>query len=235
MRNVRIDRQENVDVTFTAPPSKSYTHRAIICGALSDGMTILEDPLISGDTIATCNALNLLGIGTSVLDGEIHIEGCSGDIPDSGEPAIDCENSGTTFRMMMTLSLLTKRKVILTGNKRMQERPVGGLAEAIKQTGGEIEFLDKDGFPPLAVSGSYRGGEISVDASKSSQYISSLMLPAPYAESQVKIRPKGEIASAPYIRITADVMNSFGIRVKEDGLRSISVPEGIYNACRYRI
>lgn len=235
MKIARIERHENVDLRFIAPPSKSYTHRAIICGALSDGMTVLEGPLISGDTIATCDALNLLGIKTGVRDGEIFIKGCGGEFPERMNPLIDCENSGTTFRLMMTLSLLAKSKVTLTGTKRMQERPVGGLADAIRQAGGEIEFLNEDGFPPLAVRGVYSGGTICVDASKSSQYISSLMLPAPYAENPVEIRPMGTIASVPYIRITADVMESFGVRVQEDGLRSISIPKGVYEACRYRV
>jgi 3-phosphoshikimate 1-carboxyvinyltransferase len=105
----------------------------------------------------------------------------------------------------------------------MQERPIGPLAEALSSIGGSVEFLKKGGCPPLTVSGRLRGGRVSIDGSVSSQFISSVLIAAPYAETEVEIRIPSPPASASYLDITLNVMEDFGARVSRSGYERFTV------------
>jgi 3-phosphoshikimate 1-carboxyvinyltransferase len=115
----------------------------------------------------------------------------------------------------------------------MMQRPIGGLCDALKQAGALIEFLGEEGYPPFRISGNFEGGRITVDASKSSQFISSVMICSPYANSPVDIIPKGSVASRSYVDITTDVMRKFGDNVYLTPDKTWHVTQSVYKACDF--
>ena len=206
-----------VDMRMTAPPSKSYTHRALIAGALAEGTTTLLGPLEAGDTRLTAEALMLLGVKVRRHPGRIVITGCDGDIPNSRTTTLDLENSGTSLRLLTSLGMLCRHPVVLTGSARMQERPIGPLVTALNALGGSVDFLGNAGYPPIKVSGKMVGGPVTIDGSMSSQFISSILMTAPYAAHDVEIMIPAPPSSASYLDITADVMQAFSGRVTHAG------------------
>jgi len=206
----------SVDLVVTAPPSKSYTHRALIVGALGTGTTTILQPLYAQDTRLTMNALRMLGVTITLHPDQIIITGCNGRFPTRDTTILNLDNSGTSLRLLTSLALLCRHPVILTGSQRMQERPIGPLAQALLCLGGTIDFLKNEGYPPLKVSGHLQGGRVSVDGTISSQFISSLLLAAPYAETEVEVIIPSPPASQSYIDITLDVMRAFRATVTRD-------------------
>jgi 3-phosphoshikimate 1-carboxyvinyltransferase len=229
-RIVRVDR------VFIAPPSKSYTHRALIAGALGSGTTTILHPLDAEDTRLTINALVTLGVAITSSPEEIIITGCSGRIQNTGETLIDLDNSGTSLRFLTSLALLCRYPVILTGSQRMQERPIAPLARALRSLGGSVTFLKNEGYPPLKVGGHLKGGRVTVDGTISSQFISSLLLVAPYAGQEVDIAIPCLPSSQSYLDITLDVMRAFGALVIRDGYTGFSVStRAPYNGTTYAV
>ena len=233
--DINISKKSNVDLEFSAPPSKSYTHRALIAAALADGISVIRNPLYSDDIEVTINALKTLGVLIKKENGDIIVTGTAGVLPDVGNVTIDCENSGTSLRHLATFTLLSPSKVTLTGSKRMMQRPIEGLTDALRQAGAEVEYIGKEGYPPFKISGELEGGRIIVDASKSSQFISSIMICAPYANSPVDIMPKGSVASRSYVDITTDIMRKFGAEVYLTPDKSWHVSQSVYEATDYTI
>jgi 3-phosphoshikimate 1-carboxyvinyltransferase len=166
--NITPPETSAVDLTFTAPASKSYTHRALIAAALAEGKSTLFRPLESEDTRLTANALRMLGVTIEEQERKMIVTGCSGELPNRGTSTLDLNNSGTSLRLLTTLALLCRHPVILTGSARMQERPIGPLAKALPSIGGTVEFLKNPGYPPLKVSGKLAGGKVVIDGSMSS-------------------------------------------------------------------
>ena len=212
-----------VDRVFSAPPSKSYTHRALIAGALGSGTTTICRPLYAEDTRITINALRKLGVPISITPEEIRITGCSGRIPNTGNTLLDLGNSGTSLRLLTSLALLCRFPVILTGSQRMQERPIAPLARALLSLGGSVTFLKNEGFPPLEVKGHLKGGPVTVDGTISSQFISSILMVAPCAEQEVDLTIPSPPSSESYLDITLDVMRAFGAEVTREGYARFAV------------
>jgi 3-phosphoshikimate 1-carboxyvinyltransferase len=234
--NISLNKTTGIDLSFIAPPSKSYTHRALIAGALAKGKTTLFRPLEAEDTKLTAGALRLLGVVIEEQPGRLIITGCNGDFPNRGTTTLELENSGTSLRLLTSLALLCHHPVILTGSVRMQERPIGPLADALPSIGGIVEFLKNPGFPPLKVSGNLAGGNVVIDGSMSSQFISSILMAAPYAQKDVVVEIPAPPASASYLDITLDVMETFGAKVERTGYeRFVVSPADRYNAKRYTI
>ncbi len=228
--NVIVPHTGSVDLKATAPPSKSYTHRALITGALGAGRTTALNPLDADDTRLTLAALRALGVQAEQGDGRITIEGCDGLLPARQETTLDLGNSGTSLRLLTSVSLLSRYPVVLTGSARMQERPIGPLARALPSIGGSVRFPGKDGYPPLEVSGHLRGGKVTMDGSISSQFISSVLIAAPYADREVEVSLPAPPASASYLDITLDIMEKFGARVDRTAYERFAVS----NRHRYR-
>jgi len=221
--NRTIDRAHNVNLRFTAPPSKSYTHRALIIGSLATGTSTIRRPLLAEDTLLTHHALELLGVPIQAAPGAITIKGQGGRFSPRTEPTLDLANSGTSLRLLASLALLCDHPVTLTGNVRMQERPIGPLADALAAAGGKITYLNRSGYPPLRVQGRFLGGRIPVDGSLSSQFISSLMIAAPYARDETALVLGKEPASRSYLDITAGIMQDFGAVIRRDRYRSFRI------------
>ena len=214
--NITPPRAGTVDMDITAPPSKSYTHRALIIGALGTGITTIEQPLYAQDTQLTINALRILGTTITEEPDRIIVNGCSGAFSNPEMTLLDLGNSGTSLRLLASLALLCRYPVILTGSARMQERPVGPLAQALYHLGGSAEYLKNTGYPPLKMSGHLRGGSVTVDGTMSSQFISSVLIASPYAEKEVEVIIPSPPASQSYLDITLDVMRAFGAHVTQD-------------------
>jgi len=211
-----LSRARGVDSRFSAPPSKSYTHRAMIMAALANGMSFLHNPLIADDTLLTRKALASLGVG--IYDGQdlVRISGMDGQFVCGQEKTLDLGNSGTSFRLLTTLALLCDQPVVLTGSSRMQERPIGPLADALSSLGGTVEYLQKTGYPPIRVRGSLHGGKTTIDGTVSSQFVSSVLIASPYAQQPVEIEIPAPPVSRSYIDVTVAVMRAFGATVMMD-------------------
>jgi 3-phosphoshikimate 1-carboxyvinyltransferase len=220
---ITLQRREAGNLEVTAPPSKSYTHRALIMAALGSGQTTILNPLYAEDTLLTIKALRMLGIPAEVNPDRVIISGCNGKFPDTENTVLDLDNSGTSLRLIAPLALLCRHPVTITGSRRMQERPIGPLAQALHTLGGTIQFLKNEGYPPLRVSGHLHGGTAVIDGTISSQFISSILIAAPYAENKTEVSIPSPPVSGSYLDITLEVMQAFGAGVTREGYTRFSV------------
>lgn len=227
----------NVDGRVNIPGSKSVTHRALIAAALAEGESILKDCLICEDTLFTLKALEDLGILISLENPNIIVSGKGGRfLPIPKKREIYMGNSGTSYRLLLTTAALAQGEILLSGSPRMQERPIGSLVKALNQLGVDASCIEQKDLPPVLIRAKgISGGRVEIEGTQSSQYVSSLLLSAPYADKDVEIRVTGNLVSKPYVDITLDVMKTFGISVVRDGYVYFKVPSGQrYQACRFQ-
>lgn len=204
-----------------APPSKSYTHRAVLITALGPGGTVRR-PLLSADTRATISACEAFGARIEV-GGDMMIQGVSGE-PRTPEDVIDVLNSGTTLRLCSAVAALTDGAV-LTGDASIRTRPNGPLLGSLNDLGAEAFSIRKNGRAPLVIRGYLRGGRTRLDGGVSSQFLSALLIAAPLAEGETRITIKGELKSRPYAEITVGMLADAGVSL-EAGAKEFLVPGG---------
>ena len=221
-----VGRPTEVDLSFSAPPSKSYTHRGLIAAGLADGTSHIIRPLISGDTRITMQALGDFGVPLFDDRDRITVEGTGGALECREGLVLDMGNSGTSFRLITSMALICGKPVTITGSPRMRERPVGPLVDALNALGGSIRYLGEEGRPPLLIKGALRGGEATIDSRLSSQFVSSVLLTAPYAREDVLVTLPSSPVSASYIDLTIDIMRRFGASVKKEGPLGFTVEAG---------
>lgn len=222
MSAVRI-RPGPVRGSISAPPSKSYTHRALVIGHLARRPFRVRRPLDADDTRATAAALGRLGTGVTRGKGTWRVAGPA-DLPSKSRPVLDCRESGTTLRFATALAATGDRSVTLVGSARLSERPIDPLLDALESLGASCRHVHGTGLP-IEVRGPLHGGRVTVDASQSSQFASALLLALPTTESDSWVRLAGPVVSEPYLESTITVLKFHGIRVKRNG-RSIHVPGG---------
>lgn len=209
-----IEPRGPVDAVVQVPGSKSITNRALLIAALADGQSRLMGALTSIDTDVMRAALGQLG--ASVVAGQDVGDAwtVSGVAGRWSAPASELfmENSGTSTRFLTAAAALAPGPVILDGSPRMRERPIRDLVDALRGLGVRIDILGKEGCPPVRVhGGGLPGGSVQIDASQSSQYVSAVLLAAPYARKDVLLRfLGGELVSRPYVDLTLEVMRAFG-------------------------
>ena len=214
-----------------APPSKSYTHRAILITALGPGGTV-KRPLISADTRATIAACEAFGAKITRKE-DIQIEGVSGK-PQTPEDVINVLNSGTTMRFCSAVASLTNGAV-LTGDASIRSRPNGPLLSALNDLGVNAFSIRGNGKAPLVVQGRMKGGVAKLNGSVSSQFLSALLIASPLSEGDTKIIIEGELKSRPYAEITLDMLKDAGARI-EAGKQEFEVEGGqSYNLKSYTI
>ncbi|MCP4039673.1 MAG: 3-phosphoshikimate 1-carboxyvinyltransferase [bacterium] len=203
-----------IDANVRVPGSKSITNRALPLAFLATGDSELTGCLRSDDTEVMCEALRALG-GQVDLDGTtFRVRGHGPGFPPAGAP-LYVKNSGTSARFLTAMLTLGAGPVVLDGNQRMRERPISHLRDALEGLGARIEILGRDECPPVKVSGGgLPGGSVYMDASASSQYVSAVTMVAPFARQDVQIHFLGRIVSRPYIDLTLQVMNDFGVEAK---------------------
>jgi 3-phosphoshikimate 1-carboxyvinyltransferase len=222
----------------SAPPSKSYTHRAVILASLAAGESIIENPLLSDDTRYTIDACRSLGADIELKGDRLMITGTGGQIRVAASGGkIFAGNSGSTIRMVAPMAALSQTKVVFDGDSRLRQRPVGDLLSALESLGAHARSLGTNGYPPIEVQGGkLSGGEVTVSGQVSSQHISALLMIAPYTENGLTIKVTNELRSRPYIDITLDAMREFGVEAVNYNYREFSVKGGqIYKAKHYRI
>ncbi len=224
----RINPKNNINSTILIPGSKSLTHRALIAAGLANGKSRLKSFLSCEDTLYTANTLKKLGINITLNADIAEICGKSGVFESSANiQQIELGNSGTSYRLLLSVAALARGKYLLTGTERMKERPVAYLGDALKTLGVDLIYQEKNGYPPVLINASgIKGGRVIIRGDISSQYISSLLLSGPYAESDLIIEISGELVSRPYIDLTLDVMSSFGVNVENDNYRKFKVASG---------
>jgi 3-phosphoshikimate 1-carboxyvinyltransferase len=194
------------------PASKSISNRALIINALSGNSSVLNNLSDANDTQLMLKLVN------------------------SGEQTIDVEDAGTTMRFLTAFYTITGKDKIITGTHRMKERPIGLLVDALRALGGEVGYLENEGFPPIRTAG-FRGQKknaLEIRGDVSSQYISALMMIAPVLPDGLHIRLTGKIGSRPYIEMTASLMRQFGASVNFTG-DTISVAPGGYRASTWTV
>ncbi len=222
----------------SAPPSKSYTHRAVIVASLATGESLIEDPLLSDDTRYTIDACRSLGADIELKGNRLMITGTGGQIRVApGNEKIFAGDSGSTIRMVAPLAALAPTKVILDGDSRLRQRPVGDLLSALKSLGASARSLGTNGCPPIEIQGGkLTGGEITTPGRVSSQHVSALLMIAPYTENGLRIKIAEGFHSRPYIDITLDVMRDFGVEAVNKDYKELLVKgDQIYKGKRYRI
>lgn len=195
------------------PSSKSYTHRAIVISSLAEGRSLINYPLYSRDTLATVDSCKLLGV--NIAHNENHLE-IDGKFPFSTpDDIINAENSGTTIRLLTSLSAHTLNGYsVLTGDHSLRKRPMKHLLNALHQLGVTCFSTKENGTPPIVVKGGgIKGGSAVIDGSVSSQFISSLLISSVYADSDVYLKVEGSQVSKPYILSTIETMKAFGVSI----------------------
>jgi 3-phosphoshikimate 1-carboxyvinyltransferase len=198
--------------TYHLPASKSISNRLLIMRAMGRSKVLFDNLSEAEDTYMM--RLYLSFINT-----------CAGsEIPLS----LDAHNAGTVFRFLLAYLANQEGRWLLTGEERMRQRPVGALVDALRSLGADVEYTEKENFPPLLIRGKkLKGGEVHLNASASSQYVSALMLIAPYLPGGLTIRLETEPVSSAYIDMTAVLMRDFGAQVSVYP-KEIRVEEGTY-------
>jgi 3-phosphoshikimate 1-carboxyvinyltransferase len=222
------------NATVTAPPSKSYSVRALLLGAMSAGSTTITNCLDADDTRYALEALRAIGfdVAGSFKEG-VRI----GDRKSmsANEVPIFVGNAGTAMRFLTGWLAFTPGRFLLDGEKRMRERPIGDLVDVLMKIGAEVEYVEREGYPPLRLRGKkMRGGyEVTIAADTSSQFASALMLGGATLPDGITLH-LSSIASAPYIDITADILKSFGAMVERSG-KTVRVRAAKLQRDEYRV
>lgn len=192
------------------PASKSHTHRAFFLGAMADGVSEISNPLMADDTMSTLKACEAMGAEVDIGDA-VRIKGGNLRAPSH---EIDAGNSGTTLRILTGLLSMFDTECTVTGDASLKTRPMGPLLDALRLMG--VECTSADNRPPVTVKGPNRGGSTEIDGSKSSQFVTSLLMVSPMLDEDSSISIRGKLVSKPYIDVTVSMMRDFGATVEED-------------------
>lgn len=223
MKQIRVIK--NLDTAVRIPGSKSITHRYLIMAALAEGRSQLHNSLWCDDTRFTAEALKCLGARIKYSPEQLEVIGTGGRLDCPPEP-IFLDNAGTSMRLLTAVACLGHGNCVLSGDERMHMRPIGELLEGLKPLGGEVESLEQEGYPPVLIKGGgLKGGRTFVDASRSSQFVSAILLAAPYASQPVEIAVQG-LVSRPYVDVTLEGMSRFGVEAgwRDDETLRVTAP-----------
>lgn len=235
MNNRNVEKIKNTDVVVEAPPAKAHTLRALIMGSLAEGTTVIEKPLLGQDQLNVIECLKALGVKVEQQPQKIIVHGSAGKYqPTSNE--LNVGESGVGMNFLTSAACLADRPIVLTGAKRIAERPVAEVVQALRQLGCEIEYLKNEGYPPVKVhGGGIKGGHVEMSGSECSQYFSSLIVSAPYAEKPVTIICRDELTEKPYVDITIQLTAEFGIKLENNNYKQFIIPKGSYTGRTIKI
>jgi 3-phosphoshikimate 1-carboxyvinyltransferase len=222
-----------VNAAVSVPGSKSLTNRALIVSSLAEGKSRLRNVLHSDDTRYMMSHLRTLGVALQAAEDEVEIEGRGGEFS-AVQASLFCGNAGTTVRFLTAMCALVPGTQTITGDERMQARPIRDLVHALSGLGADIEAIH--GCPPVTIrSGAIRGGSVRVQANLSSQYLSALLMIAPYAQQPVSLDVAEGMVSGSYVELTIDVMAAFGVAVERSERRQFKIPRQHYRGRSYAV
>ena len=212
-----IPRVENLRATITAPPSKSFSVRALLLAAMAEGSTTVRNVLDADDTRYALEAIRALGFN---IDGTFKTGVTIGPriSMSANEVPIFVGNAGTAMRFLTGWLAFTPGRFLLHGEERMHQRPIGDLVDVLQTLDAEVEYVEREGFPPLRIRGKrMRGGfDVTISAETSSQFASALLMAGATLPSGITLHVS-TMASAPYLDITASILEAFGAAVRRSG------------------
>jgi 3-phosphoshikimate 1-carboxyvinyltransferase len=212
-----IPKVARVTAAVTAPPSKSYSVRALLLAAMSEGSTTITNCLDADDTRYALEALRTIGFS---IDGTFKSGVTIGPrvSMSADEVPVFVGNAGTAMRFLTGWLAFTPGRFLLHGEQRMHERPIGDLVDVLMAIGAEVEYVEAEGYPPLRIRGKkMRGGfDVAISATTSSQFASSLLMAGATLPQGLTLELTS-VASAPYLDITADILGAFGANVQRRG------------------
>lgn len=218
------------------PSSKSYTNRALIIASLADGKTVLHNPLYSDDTKYMIESLEKIGVKIEKYNDKLIVFGTGGNFNIINNTELFCGIAGTTSRFLTGLLPLMKNNVIINGEGKILERPIGELVDGLKQIGVNVEYLKNDGVLPLKGNkGILNNNKIYMSGKVSSQYFSALMMVAPLLKNGLEIIVNDEQVSKSYIDMTIDIMKVFGVDVVNDNYKKYVIKTSKYKPIEYNI
>ena len=224
-----------VNASLKVPGSKSLTNRALVVAALAGGTSVLRGGLVAEDSEVMARALIKLGIPVDLDGATFTVRGQGGRIP-APEADLDLRLSGTSIRFLAALVALGRGCYRLDGSARMRERPIQDLLLALRGLGVKAETEFETGCPPLVVEArGLAGGVAEIAGDRSSQYLSALLMVAPYALAPVTLFVKGELQSKPFIDMTVSLMEDFGVGVAREGYEKFTIEPSRYEARDYAV
>lgn len=216
------------DVSVTVPGSKSFTNRALLVAALASGSTTLTGVLFSDDTEAMLEALQRLGLEVEVdrVGEQVRAEGWDGTVP-PGLACLNVRQAGTAARFLAPMLALGAGPYILDGSEQLRRRPMAELVRALRSLGVTVRASGPQGGLPLELKGgSIDGGALSISGSTSSQFLSGLLLSAPYFRDGLRLQVEDKVVSRPYLDVTGATMAAFGVDLEIDGYTCFTVRPG---------
>lgn len=224
MERIEVIPTAGITPEHAVPGSKSYTNRALTIAAVANGTSTLRGALISDDTRVARAALERLGVQVTHDNGAFRVHGRGGQFSDPGAP-LCLGNSGTATRFLTAMMTLAGFPSTITGNERMQERPIADLLIALGQLGAEVASVRDNGCPPVRIGATrLQGGRASVSGAISSQFLSALLMAAPGAQKDVVLEVRDTLVSVPYVDLTLDIMARFGVEAAHDDYRLFRIP-----------
>lgn len=226
MEQLHLPAAHQAQGAITLPGSKSISNRTLLLAALSDGVTVIRDLLASDDTARMLEALTALGVKLeNIGENAWQVTGCGGNFPNK-KADLFLGNAGTAFRPLTAALAFSGGDYHLHGIARMHERPIGDLVDALKQAGAQVDYLANEGYPPLQISPAQLdvSQPIKIRGDVSSQFLTALLMALPLTGQAASIEVVGELISKPYIEITLNLMQRFGITVQRDGWERFHIP-----------
>jgi 3-phosphoshikimate 1-carboxyvinyltransferase len=212
------------------PGSKSISNRVLLLAALASGETEVSGLLDADDTRVMLDALTALGIQVSREEDVLRVKGKGGFPVKKAELFLG--NAGTALRPLCAALTMSGGEYRLSGVPRMHERPVGDLVDGLRGMGARIDYLQNDGFPPLAIYHAKISADkpVKVRGDVSSQFLSALLMALPLLNVRSRVEVSGELISKPYVEITLNVMRRFGVEVRRTGWKAFELPAAAYVA-----
>lgn len=232
MESLTLEPISEINGEVNLPGSKSVSNRALLLAALASGTTEITNLLDSDDTRYMLNALKALGVEYQLAANRTActVIGKGGPLSLANRAEsleLFLGNAGTAMRPLCAALCLGEGSYILTGEPRMEERPIGSLVDSLRQAGATVEYLKNENYPPLKISAQgLVGGNVSIDGSISSQFLTALLMAAPLASQDTNISIEGDLVSRPYIEITLNIMAQFGVQVSNDNYQSFAIAGG---------
>jgi 3-phosphoshikimate 1-carboxyvinyltransferase len=226
MDQLHLSPINKIDGTVNVPGSKSLSNRALLLAALASGETHLTNLLDSEDIHHMLNALTKLNVSYRLSDCKTQcwVTGNAGVFNVAESVTLFLGNAGTAMRPLCAALACSHGEFELIGEPRMEERPIGALVDSLRQAGADIGYLKNNGYPPLSIKGhGLQGGNVTVDGSVSSQFLTALLMSAPMFEQDTTIVISGELVSKPYIDITLHTMAQFGIDVENQNYQKFVI------------